>query len=162
MSDHESVSKAIKNGKRGKFRRVDGGKMKFIRSEDGVVEKDVTSAAGHDAAIGSPAAEVMATSGAKKAKALCKCGTGMEKCGCKKVEKNASTCDCTHEGVCKEDANCNCDCTDRETCRYRISDDAKDEGSDPIKALDAVVKALAARAAGEKLPEGVCPTCGRE
>lgn len=185
MSD---LSKAWKNGKRGKFRRIDGGKLKFIRSEDGKVEKDATSIAGHDAQLGSPAAEVMATGGLKRAK-VCKCGSGhsVAKCGCKvekhdgpgeickmcggrgdecvcnkKVEKNESTCDCTHEGLCKEAVDCNCDCTDRDTCRYRISDDQKREGPDPVEGLNTVLKALEARVAGKPVEEGPCPTCGRE
>lgn len=137
--------KAFKNGKRGKFRRIDGGKLKFIRSEDGVVEKDVTSTAGMEAQLGSPAAEVHRTDtpGVKCREcgvAKCTClkkefpaereahaqdgveickfhGAEKEKCECGKVEKAA--CDCEHPGLCKDAADCDCDCTDRATCEHR-------------------------------------------
>ena len=139
----DSISKAFKNGKRGKFRRIDGGKLKFIRSHDGKVEKDATSAAGMDAQLGSPAAEVMATSGAKKSKTKCQCGSALEKCGCKTVAK--------HD---RDDEKCEvCGNLGRECeCGKGLETDA----------LDKVLKALKAKAGVEETPEGPCPTCGRE
>lgn len=89
--------KAWRGGKRGKFRRIDGGKLKFIRS-DGVIEKEA------------PDPSVEAAVCACKSDKLCKCGN---------VSKDASTCDCTHEGVCKDDVECDCGCTDRATCSHR-------------------------------------------
>jgi hypothetical protein len=150
MSD---LVKAWKDGKRGKFRRIDGGKVAFIRSDDGKVEKDgscafcdkeatemVPRAEGLDpiatcashvamaqnslnkeavtaegmAADMGDAAEVHATD------KPCACGKKVckGKCG---MKKNEATCDCSHEGICKEDEACECDCTDRATCKMRVS-----------------------------------------
>lgn len=118
--------KAWKNGKRGKFRRVDGGKLKFIRSDDGKVEK--TTDPGFVTDTDS---------------CLCKAGA---KCGCGKVPKdesgvvkNESTCDCTHEGVCKDDVNCDCDCTDRATCTHRAET--------AVEKVDSLIHTLEARLA---------------
>lgn len=98
--------KAWKNGKRGKFRRIDGGKLKFIPSDTGVVEKEADPGFATDTDS-----------------CLCKDG---KSCACNKmpkdesgVVKNETTCDCTHEGVCKDDVDCACDCTDRATCAHR-------------------------------------------
>jgi len=90
--------KAFKNGKRGKFRRIDGGKLKFIRSDTGKVEKDLDPIHTTDTAS-------------------CVCKSG-DACTCD-LKKNEATCDCTHEGVCKDDVDCDCDCTDRKTCSHR-------------------------------------------
>lgn len=175
----EDLFKAYnEKGEQGKFRRIDGGKVKFIRSKDGVVEKEATSTAHHDADLGSPAAEVVGADGMKRKKVekcdcsllvkcascspvkkatppvhpickgcgmpapLCKCGAevvkaseGMcEECGespelckCGNVEKSEDTCDCSHEGLCKQDVDCPCDCTDRATCKHRADKVEKDD-----------------------------------
>lgn len=149
----EDLFKAYKDGKRGKFRRVDGGKVKFIRSEDGVVEKNTTSSADAWAQLDTPSAEVQATDGMKPKK-VCKCtfmqkcsehsvtkaqppvhpicegcGMPMPLCKCGDVEKEADSCDCKHEGVCKEAADCPCDCEDRAKCQFRA--DAMEKSDDP-------------------------------
>ena len=116
--------KAWRNGKRGKFRRVDGGKVKFIRSHDGVVEKDATTTAGLASDMGSPAAEVSLTDipcakcGVAKCSCVAKSCDCLEKvCTCK-VEKHEA-CVCTHDGLCKDAAECDCNCTDRATCDHK-------------------------------------------
>lgn len=127
MSD---LVKAWKNGKRGKFRRVDGGKLKFIRSEDGVVEKDADPGFVTDTPT-----------------CLCKvtdpCGCGKRPKGEMQVEKaeepSPATCDCSHPGVCKDDVDCPCDCTEHETCVHRAET--------LTKALDHLISALEARPA---------------
>jgi hypothetical protein len=92
--------KAWKSGKRGKFRRVDGGKLKFIRSEDGVVEKEagVTTTAGMVEDMGEPAAGVALTDKPKVKCPVCglaKCNHAVKKsCGCKVEE-----CDCERSKV---------------------------------------------------------------
>lgn len=97
--------KAWKNGKRGKFRRVDGGKLKFIRSDDGKVEKTT------DAGFVTDTASCVC-----KAGDACSCDMAKDA-----VAKNEATCDCTHEGVCKDEVACECDCTDPDTCTHRAA-----------------------------------------
>lgn len=127
MSD---LIKAWKNGVRGKYRRVDGGKVKFIRSNDNVVEKEAVTASGYAGDMGSPDADVMMTEEGE-----CKCGRKKGKpCTCNTSEVSKSECphgngeDC---GLCKEA----CDCEDVEKCACKA------------KALDSLIKALEERVA---------------
>lgn len=98
MSD---LSKAWKDGERGKYRRVDGGKIAFIRSKDGKVMKTEESDAVHE-------------TDTKKA---CWCG---EK-GCTKHLSKG--CLCKHEGVCKGYALCKCECEEGKQSPRKILDD---------------------------------------
>lgn len=48
--------------------------------------------------------------------AFCKkCRGELGKCKCLRKE---ATCDCTHEGLCKDAKDCGCECGDRATCSY--------------------------------------------
>lgn len=164
--------KAWRNGKRGKFRRIDGGKLKFIRSADGVVEKQTTSTAGMAADLGTPAADVHMTDKAK----VCACGQEIAKCSCVKkefpaereaydkdsgpickgcrIEKSGCSCgkvekqdcDCAHDGLCRDAKDCDCDCDDRATCTHKAEVKAPAMVSpENVTKLDALIETLESR-----------------